>query len=88
MKATGMVRPVDKMGRVVIPKEIRQQLGVQNEVDSFEIYTENNYVILKKYQPSCVFCERLGSSVEFNGHTVCYECIEKLNLKKQKEQNI
>lgn len=83
MKDTGVVRPVDKMGRVVIPKSIRDQLGVVSEIDSFEIYTEGDYVVLKKYQPSCVFCEKLGNSVEFNGHTVCFECIEKLNLKKQ-----
>lgn len=86
MKSTGMVRPVDKMGRVVIPKEIRKQLGVESEIDSFEIYTEGDYVILKKFQPSCVFCEKLGESVEFNGHTVCYECIEKLKLKKEEAQ--
>ena len=40
MKSTGMVRAVDKMGRVVIPKEIRKQLKVENDVDSFEIYME------------------------------------------------
>ena len=37
MKSTGMTRQVDKMGRVVIPKEIRAQLNIKNNVDSFEI---------------------------------------------------
>ena len=78
MKSLGMIRQVDRMGRVVIPKEIRKQLNVENDVDSFEIYTEGEYVILKKYQPSCIFCEKLGDSVEFNGNTVCFGCIEKL----------
>ena len=59
MKSTGMVRAVDKMGRVVIPKEIRKQLKVENDVDSFEIYMENDKVILKKYQPTCIFCDFL-----------------------------
>ena len=86
MKSTGMVRPIDRMGRVVIPKELRKQLEVENEVDSFEIFTEGNYIILKKYQPSCVFCGKLGESIEYNGSTVCNECIEKLaELKKSNE---
>ena len=57
MKSTGMVRAVDKMGRVVIPKEIRKQLKVENDVDSFEIYMDNDKVVLKKYQPTCIFCD-------------------------------
>ena len=78
MKSTGMVRAVDKMGRVVIPKEIRRQLKVENDVDSFEIYMDNDKVILKKYQPTCIFCDSLADSVEFGGYNVCKDCIEKL----------
>ena len=48
MKSTGIIRPVDKMGRVVIPKEIRKQLKVENDIDSFEIYMEDDKIILKK----------------------------------------
>ena len=79
MKSTGMVRAVDKMGRVVIHKEIRKQLKVENDVDSFEIYMENDKVILKKYQPTCIFCDSLAESVSFEGYNVCKSCIEKLN---------
>ena len=79
MRSTGMIRAVDKMGRVVIPKEIRAQLGVKNDVDSFEIYMEGDSVILRKYQPTCVSCNNIADSVELDGHTVCKECIEKLN---------
>ena len=79
MRSTGMIRAVDKMGRVVIPKEIRAQLDVKNDVDSFEIYMEGDSVILRKYQPTCIFCNNVADSVELSGHTVCKECIEKLN---------
>ncbi len=79
MKSTGMIRAVDKMGRVVIPKEIRKQLGVKNDEDSFEIYMDGDNVILKKYQPTCIFCDNLADSVELCGHIVCKDCIEKLN---------
>lgn len=78
MKSTGMVRPVDKMGRVVIPKEIRKQLKVENDTDSFEIFVDSDSVVLKKYQPTCVFCDSLKESVQMNGYTVCKDCIEKL----------
>lgn len=82
MKSTGVVRPVDRMGRVVIPKEIRNQLGIENDVDSFEIYTEDDKVILKKFVPSCVFCQSSENIIEFSGYNVCSSCIDKLNLAK------
>ena len=78
MVPTGIIRPVDKMGRVVIPKEIRERLKIENDKDSFEIYTDGDLVILKKYQASCVFCGSLEDSVAYNGYTVCKKCIEKL----------
>ena len=78
MRASGIVRPVDKMGRVVIPKEIRAQLKVENNVDSFEIFVDGDKVILKKYQPTCIFCDSNGESIKYNGYNICKECIEKM----------
>lgn len=85
MKSTGMVRAVDKMGRVVIPKEIRAQLDVKNDVDSFEIYMDGDRVILQKYNPTCVFCEELVDTVTYAGRTVCRSCIEKLKALAEEE---
>ena len=84
----GIVRPIDKMGRVVIPKELRNQLKVENDVDSFEIYTEDDKVILKKFVPSCVFCQSSENIIEFSGYNVCASCIDKLNLAKDIKENI
>lgn len=78
MRSTGMIRPVDKMGRVVIPKEIREHLGVKNDIDSFEIYMDGNRIILQKFEPTCIFCGNLADSVELNGYVVCKNCIERL----------
>lgn len=83
MAEKGLVRPVDKMGRVVIPKEIRKQLKIENDVDSFEVFMDGDKVILKKYQPTCVFCNSLADSVAFEGYNVCKNCIEKLNFLKE-----
>lgn len=49
MKSTGIVRKVDELGRVVIPKELRRTLEIA-EKDPLEIYVEEDQIILKKYQ--------------------------------------
>ena len=56
-KSTGIIRKVDELGRVVLPKELRDKFKI-NEKDSLEIYTEGNEIILKKYENSCVFCDQ------------------------------
>lgn len=85
MKSTGIIRAVDKMGRVVIPKEIRQQLNVKNDIDSFEIFMEGDNVVLKKHQPTCVFCDSLSDNVEYNNYVVCRSCMEKLRVLFEKK---
>lgn len=79
----GIVRPVDKMGRVVIPKEYRSSLKIENDVDRFEISLEGDKIVLKKYQPTCIFCNKLAPSVTINGYTVCKDCIDILNDAKK-----
>lgn len=86
MYSTGVIRPVDPMGRVVIPKEIRRQLKIENGKDSFEIYMEGDKVILKKFAPTCVFCNNILDTVNYNGHNVCVNCIEKLNSMKDQAE--
>ncbi|MBQ6816666.1 MAG: AbrB/MazE/SpoVT family DNA-binding domain-containing protein [Clostridia bacterium] len=78
MRTTGIIRPVDKNGRVVIPMDLRKQLNVENEVDSFEIFTEDDKIILKKYEPSCIFCGEAGDTLKLKGHNVCLDCIDRL----------
>lgn len=48
MKCTGIIRRIDDLGRLVVPKEIRRNLRI-NEGDPFEIYTDNDMVCFKKY---------------------------------------
>ena len=45
MKATGMIRKVDELGRVVVPKELRKKFDITDNVDSFEIFVENDSII-------------------------------------------
>lgn len=82
MKATGIVRKVDELGRIVIPIELRNKLDIAIK-DPIEIFVEGSSIILKKYEPNCIFC---GSSKELSSYKdklVCSKCLVKLsNLSK------
>ncbi len=77
MKETGITRGIDKMGRVVIPKELRYVLGLEDG-DKLEVYTEDDRIILKKYQPSCEFCDNVDEIVSFKGHKICKNCMAEI----------
>lgn len=82
VKSTGIVRKVDELGRLTIPKEIRKQLNIKDSVDSFEMFTDGNNLILRKYSPSCIFCNCFDMDlVTFKGMNVCKECIKELGSK-------
>lgn len=77
MKSTGMVRKVDELGRIVLPISIRQNMGIEAR-DSVEIFTDENRIILQKYQSSCIFCNNADEILYFNDQRICRECLEKL----------
>lgn len=77
MKSTGIVRKVDELGRIVLPIELRRTLGIE-ERDALEIYVEGNTVILRKYQPSCVFCDSADDVVSFKGRNICRKCLKEM----------
>lgn len=78
MKATGIVRKMDKLGRIVIPIELRKTLCIDLK-DSLEIFTESNTIVLRKYAPGCVFCGDTNNIAKhINGALVCSRCIERL----------
>jgi len=73
LKSTGIVRKVDELGRVVIPIELRRTMGI-DEKDPLEIYVDNEMIILKKYEPACVFCGNAADAQHFRGKLVCRQC--------------
>jgi len=74
MKATGIVRPVDPLGRVVIPVELRRTLNIKTE-DSLEVFVDGEYIMLKKYEPACIFCGDAKDVVNVKGKNVCRKCM-------------
>ncbi|HNR04734.1 MAG TPA: AbrB/MazE/SpoVT family DNA-binding domain-containing protein [Bacillota bacterium] len=75
MKSTGIVRKVDELGRVVIPIELRRTLNIE-EKDSLEIYVDGEHIILKKYEPACIFCGNAKDVVQYKGKNICPACME------------
>ncbi|MCQ2554154.1 MAG: AbrB/MazE/SpoVT family DNA-binding domain-containing protein [Clostridia bacterium] len=77
MKATGIVRPVDPLGRVVIPVELRRTLNIKTD-DSLEVFVDGDYIMLKKYEPACVFCGDAKEVVNVRGKNICKECLKEI----------
>ena len=77
MKATGIVRKMDELGRIVLPVELRRTLDIA-ERDTLEIYVEGSAIILKKYRPTCVFCNGSRDIRDFRGKNICGKCRKEL----------
>ncbi len=77
MKSTGIVRKVDELGRIVLPIELRRTLDIA-EKDSLEIFVDDNRIILKKYEPTCVFCGSSKDVLTFKGKNICPTCLNEL----------
>lgn len=77
MKATGIVRKVDELGRVVLPVELRRTLDI-NIKDPLEIFVDDEYIILKKYTPACIFCGNVDNVKKIHEKNICAQCIEEI----------
>ena len=80
MKSTGIVRKVDELGRVVLPMELRRTLNIA-ERDALEIYVDGDSIILKKYEPACIFCGDARNVTAFRGKNICANCMKDLQKK-------
>lgn len=80
MKSTGIVRKVDELGRIVLPIELRRMLDIA-EKDALEIFVDGDNVILHKYQPTCIFCDKSKNTISYKGKKICPDCIKKLTEK-------
>ena len=78
MKSTGIVRKVDELGRIVLPIELRRTLDIA-EKDNLEIYVDGSSIILKKYHPSCIFCDDARDVINYRGKNICPACLAALS---------
>lgn len=77
MKSTGVVRRVDELGRIVIPIELRRTLDIA-EKDALEIYVDGEQIMLKKYEPACIFCGEARDVINYMGKNICKKCMSQL----------
>ena len=77
MKSTGIVRKVDELGRIVLPIELRRTLNIDIK-DSIEIYVENDSIVLKKFEPTCIFCGSTENLKTFHDKNVCEKCLNEM----------
>lgn len=77
MKSLGIVRKVDELGRIVLPIETRRRLELEPG-DGVEIFVEKDRVILKKYEPSCLFCGDADDIVVYKDKRICKNCLAEL----------
>lgn len=77
MKETGIVRRVDELGRIVLPKELRRTLGI-NERDQLEIFVEGSRIFIQKYEGNCVFCGAIEDLTSFKDKHICGDCLAQL----------
>lgn len=86
MKSTGIIRRVDELGRVVIPIEIRNQFNIL-EKDPIEIYVEGSSIILKKFEPNCIFCGNTKNLLNFHDKLICKNCSKKIGQLEENQEN-
>ena len=77
MKSTGIVRKVDELGRIVLPIELRHTLDI-NEKDPLEIFVDGGSIILRRYEPACIFCNDARDIINYKGRNICPNCIKEL----------
>ena len=77
MKATGIIRKVDELGRIVLPIETRRNLDIV-ERDELEIFVEEDRIILQKFEHSCVFCGSSRALITYQNKNICTECVREI----------
>lgn len=81
MKSTGIIRKMDELGRIVIPMELRNKFDIV-EKDPIEIYVDNSSIILKKYEPNCVFCGNSKNLITYKDKLICKKCLQDISKKE------
>jgi transcriptional pleiotropic regulator of transition state genes len=80
MKSTGIVRGIDGLGRIVLPKELRTSLKISSN-SKLEIFVDGDTILLKKYRPAgaCDFCGEIDPNAKnYNGTCICSACRKKI----------
>ena len=77
MKSVGLVRKIDNLGRIVLPRELRESLGIDIKCP-LGFYIDGDAIVLKKYQPNCIFCGNVDNVVKYKEKNICSTCLTEI----------
>ncbi len=75
---SGFIREIDSVGRIVIPMQLRKELGLTAPGSKLELFSDGKQILCKKAVDACIFCKSEGDLVEFEGQFICKTCLEKI----------
>lgn len=75
---SGFIREIDSVGRIVIPMQLRKELGLTAQGSKVEMFCDGKQILCKKAVDACIFCKAEADLTEFEGHYVCKTCLDKL----------
>ena len=78
LKPVGNIKKVDKLGRILIPVNVRRMLGL-SEGSQLEVLTDENSLVLRKYIPQCIFCANDEDLIDYKDSYICKRCLDELN---------
>ena len=81
MRATGIVRQIDPLGRIVLPKDLRKNIEI-NTNDPIEFFVHGDNIVLQKYRDKCMFCASTENLVNYESRFICKNCLEHINKLK------
>ena len=79
LKSLGIVRKVDSLGRIVIPKELRTTMNIVEDETVLEISSYGEKIVLSKYTPGCHCCGSAGNLKEVMGLKICPDCLKEFS---------
>ena len=77
MKSMGIVRSIDELGRIVIPKELRNKMDM-HEGSAVEIFAQDDKICMRRFYAGCHFCGEEENLIEFKEKLICNACLEEL----------
>lgn len=75
---TGFIREIDGVGRIVIPMQLRKELGLTATGSKVEMFSDGKQIICRKAVADCVFCKSEDDLVEYEGKYICKTCMDKI----------
>ncbi len=82
MNSRGIIRKIDELGRIVIPKEMRKKLDIDTG-SALEIHIEGDAIVMKKDTPVCIFCGSEATAFDYLDKSICHACLSEIQKDRE-----